>query len=142
MTGIRPYLDRLASHALADGGWGYSPGQPFHLEPTCLALLALTLDRGAFAEVIAKARIAVDAAKISDGTYRQARGREEANCFTALVLFVQAALGESCELLKETANALLKYRGRVPYDPTAAEMHDIDFRLVGWPWAENIFTWV
>jgi uncharacterized protein (DUF362 family) len=111
-----------------------------HLEPTCLALLALTSDRDAFSSTIEKARAAMDVAKMSDGTYRQAR--EEAIWFTALVLFVQATLGELDETLKATADGLLKYRGRVPDDPTAAEMHDIDFRLVGWPWAENNFSWV
>ena len=34
-------LDSLASLARPDGGWGYVADQPAHLEPTCLALLAL-----------------------------------------------------------------------------------------------------
>ena len=140
MTSIRAYLDRLSSHTLAGGGWGYSTGQLLHLEPTCLALLALTYDRHAFSSTIEKARAAMDAAKMSDGTYRQAR--EEAIWFTALVLFVQVSLGEFDDAVNATANGLLKYRGRVPDDPAAAEMHDIDFRLVGWPWAENNFSWV
>ena len=34
-------LQHLVHLAHADGGWGYVGGQPAHLEPTCLALLAL-----------------------------------------------------------------------------------------------------
>jgi uncharacterized protein (DUF362 family) len=103
-------------------------------------LLALTLDREAFSSTIEKGRAAMDGAKMSDGTYRQAR--EEAIWFTALVLFVQASLSELNQAVNATASGLLKHRGRIPEDPTAAEMHDIDFRLVGWPWAENNFSWV
>jgi uncharacterized protein (DUF362 family) len=142
MTEIRPYLEKLVSEAHTDGGWGYSPGLPFHIEPTCLGLLALSIEPRAFPEVVSKARQALENARASDDTYRQARGREEAFWPTALVLFTQAALDESVDELVRTANALLKYRGRVPEDPAAAEHNDIDFRLVGWPWAENNFSWV
>ena len=34
-------LQELVSLAHPEGGWGYRPDQPAHLEPTCLALLAL-----------------------------------------------------------------------------------------------------
>src|SRR5205085_12367909 len=34
-------IDTLVSLAHPEGGWGYTAGQPAHLEPTCLALLAL-----------------------------------------------------------------------------------------------------
>src|SRR5436305_1397892 len=34
-------LEPLVALAHADGGWGYVADQPAHLEPTCLALLAL-----------------------------------------------------------------------------------------------------
>ena len=37
-------LEALASLALPEGGWGYAPDQGAHLEPTCLALLALARD--------------------------------------------------------------------------------------------------
>jgi uncharacterized protein (DUF362 family) len=59
-----------------------------------------------------------------------------------LVLYVQAFFGESAEIVQRTAEAVLSYRGRVPEDPGAAEMHDIDIRIVGWPWAEDNFAWV
>src|SRR5437879_10060367 len=54
----RPVSDRLAalaSVALPDGGWGYTPGQPAHFEPTCFALLALSAQPDRFAATIAAA---------------------------------------------------------------------------------------
>jgi uncharacterized protein (DUF362 family) len=142
MDTIRPYLERLAAEALTDGGWGYARSQPFHLEPTCLALLALSLDAAQYRTQIDSGRAALARSQASDGTYRLSRGREEALWPTALVLFVQASLQESAETLQRTAEALLSYRGRVPEDPGAAEMHDININIVGWPWAEDNFAWV
>jgi hypothetical protein len=53
---IRSCLDTLASLAHPDGGWGYAPGQPAHLEPTCLGLLALSLDAGRFGPLLEAGR--------------------------------------------------------------------------------------
>ena len=50
------HLESLAVLAHADGGWGYAPGQAAHLEPTCLALLALSAEAPRF-------RAAIDAGK-------------------------------------------------------------------------------
>src|SRR5438132_1648704 len=41
LTLMPDHLAALAALAHAEGGWGYTAGQPGHLEPTCLALLAL-----------------------------------------------------------------------------------------------------
>src|SRR5438876_10284026 len=142
MSNIHPYLERLAAEALPDGGWGYAPHQLIHLEPTCLALLALSLDAERYREVIARGRSSLERSRAADGTFHTVRGREEALWPTALVLYVQAALGESPEVLQRTAAAVLSYRGRVPEDPGAAEMHDIDIHIVGWPWALDTFAWV
>ena len=34
-------LELLVTAASADGGWGYRPDQPAHVEPTCFTVLAL-----------------------------------------------------------------------------------------------------
>jgi uncharacterized protein (DUF362 family) len=138
---ITSYLDTLAAQAHPDGGWGYTTGQAAHLEPTCLALLALSLEAERFAMVIAQGRQALRRHASPDGTYRVARGREEAVWPTALVLFVRAALDDPPEDIRRTAARLLSLRGQVPRDPEAAELVDIDFRLQGWPWAEGNFSW-
>jgi uncharacterized protein (DUF362 family) len=135
------HLQKLAAQSADDGGWGYAPDQPAHLEPTCLALLALSLEADRFGDAIAGGRAAVAGSAAGDGTYRLARGREEAVWPTALVLFVQAALASPPGEVRRTASALLALRGRVPDDPGSAEQLDIDYRLVGWPWAENNFSW-
>jgi uncharacterized protein (DUF362 family) len=138
---VSRYLEDLAAMTHADGGWGYRPGQPAHLEPTCLGLLALSLDSGRYSEAIAKARSFLDESSLPDGTYRLARGREEAVWATSLALFVQTVLGYPEDQILRTATALLSRRGRIPEDPASAEMIDIDFNLIGWPWAENNFSW-
>jgi uncharacterized protein (DUF362 family) len=135
-------LELLASQAHAEGGWGYTPGQSAHLEPTCLALLAFAQDAGRFQPLIDKGRDFLEKCAAADGSYRPARGREEAIWHTALVLFVQAALDRPAPEVRRTASALLNFRGRQPSDDEAKEVHDIDIMLVGWPWAENNFSWV
>jgi uncharacterized protein (DUF362 family) len=137
---IRNYLDTLASLAHADGGWGYAPGQPAHLEPTCLGVLALSLDSDRFAAPIAAARAALAGCTAGNGIYRLSRGREEAVWPTALVLFTQAALGWD-EDAQRTAAGLLGLRGRAPDMAQAKEVHDIDLKIVGWPWADGNFSW-
>lgn len=141
MAEIRPHLDALAAQALPTGGWGYAAGQELHLEPTCLALLALSLDAELYAEAIDKGSAALETCATPDGTYVLGRGREEAVWPTALVLFVHAARRAPEALVQRTAARLLALRGRIPESVDAAEMHDIDFRIPGWPWGEDNFSW-
>src|SRR5437879_4233070 len=128
--------------AHADGGWGYAPARPAHLEPTCLALLALSLDRGGYQSVIDRGLQALQQDTTPVGTYRLSRGRAEAIWPTALVLFVQAVLNQPAEQIEKTANALLNLHGQAVDDAEAAANHDINLTLVGWPWADGTFSWV
>jgi len=137
---ISSHLDRLAQLADTDGGWGYAPGQAAHLEPTCLGLLALSLDAGRFGPVLEAAWTALARGGTGDGLYRLVPGREEAVWPTALVLFTQAALGRD-EAAKQTAAALLALRGRLPDTAPPDAIHDIDLTIVGWPWADGNFSW-
>jgi uncharacterized protein (DUF362 family) len=139
---LHPHLETLASHAHPEGGWGYTPGQAAQIEPTCLALLALAHDADRYRAVLDPGRAALRRCAGPDGFYRLARGREEAIWPTALVLFVQATLGWPHDEVERTARGLLGLRGRPTDDKESAEFHDIDLKLVGWPWAENNFSWV
>jgi uncharacterized protein (DUF362 family) len=140
---LHAHLDILAKQAHPDGGWGYGPDQPGQVEPTCLALLALNLERARFADVMKRGQDLLAQSARTDGTYRVLRGRDEAVWPTALVLFVQASLGESREQVRATVARLLGLRGSVPdEDPELVQTHDMDCRLVGWPWAEENFSWV
>jgi uncharacterized protein (DUF362 family) len=139
-------LEELVSLAHADGGWGYKPNQPAHLEPTCLALLALRPEAGPFADAVGSGRAFLRQCRQPDGGYRLGRGREAAVWGTALALFTEAIYRESGDAAAdETASAafLLGVKGRVlTDDPEIADMCDIDMRLVGWPWATHNFSWV
>jgi len=131
---------RLLSQADAAGGWGYRLGQPAHLEPTCLALAALGGDPS---PAIKSANDFLEAQRFNDGSFRLVRGRLQAAWPTALVLFQKTA----CDLPETErtpiAERLLTLEGRVvKADPEVAEMLDIDFELLGWPWAEDTFSWV
>ena len=107
MHDVRPYLDRLAELAHAEGGWGYAPGQAAHLEPTCLALLALTLDPGPFATIIDKAKAFLAASAAADGSYRLMRGREEDRGKQGRILRVYPKTGR---VLVEGVNIVKKHR--------------------------------
>jgi uncharacterized protein (DUF362 family) len=139
-------LQELARLAHADGGWGYQPAQPAHLEPTCLALLALRPQADRFADAVAGGRAFLQQCRQQDGGYRLGRGREAAVWGTALALFTEANFRDSGDRTPdETASVafLLGVKGRVlTDDPEIADMCDIDMRLAGWPWATNNFSWV
>jgi uncharacterized protein (DUF362 family) len=138
---VSSYLDTLASQAHPEGGWGYTPDQVAHLEPTCLALLALSLEGERFREATAKGRAVLRRSALPDGSYRLERGREEAVWPTALALFTQSALGSAADELRPTAARLLGLKGRVPDNTDPGDLHDIDLKLTGWPWAEHNFSW-
>jgi uncharacterized protein (DUF362 family) len=136
-----PFLETLVTLAHADGGWAYAPGQGVHLEPTCLALLALSLDAERYAVPIQNGRAALQRCAAPDGSYRLPHLREEAVWPTALVLFVQGVLDYPSDEVRRTAARLLALRGRLVEGANAEEVHDIDLKLEGWPWAEGNFSW-
>jgi uncharacterized protein (DUF362 family) len=134
-------LDALAALALPDGGWGYAPEQGAHLEPTCLALLALSREQARYKAAIDGGKAFLKQCAAGDGTYRLTRGREEAVWPTSLVLFTLAALGAPADELKRSAAVLLGMQGRHLKDERDKEVHDIDLTIVGWPWADGNFSW-
>jgi uncharacterized protein (DUF362 family) len=136
-------LDALAGLSHPQGGWGYAPGQPAHLEPTCLSLVALAGDQVRYAQPIEAGLRILDQNSLPDGGYRLERGRPQALWPTALVLFTQQVLGRIGLSTQRTIDRLLEIQGRVlAADPEVADMIDINVKRVGWPWALNNFSWV
>jgi uncharacterized protein (DUF362 family) len=135
---------RLQQSAHPDGGWGYRTGQPPHLEPTCLALLAL--DSAANAAVWEAARRFVAAQFVPAGrglTARLHRGRPQAVWTTSLALFAWLNGAGSPDEQSKLAEGLCSVEARtIKSDPEVADMLDIDSRLMGWPWGEDTFSWV
>jgi uncharacterized protein (DUF362 family) len=136
------YLQVLAAQAHPEGGWGYGPGQSSQLEPTCLALLALSLEPEKHRDQIAQGLQVLDRCLTADGAFRQTSGREEAIWPTSLALFTENVLGRDPEVLQQSIAKLLALRGKVPDNTEAGELHDIDLKLIGWPWGEGNFSWV
>ena len=135
------HLDDLAALAHGDGGWGYTLDQLPHLEPTCIALLALAQDAARYRPAIEGGRKVLTEAAGTDGTVRLARGREEAVWPTALGLFVRLVLDGPSDTTDRSAAALLALKGRLS-ETKNDEAGDIDNQIVGWPWAEGNFSWV
>jgi uncharacterized protein (DUF362 family) len=104
--------------------------------------LALLLEPERFRSVIDQGTTTVRECAGSDGAYRLAGDREEAIWPTALVLFLQSVSQFPAADIERTAARLLAWQGRKPDAKQAAEIHDIDIGLIGWPWGENNFSWV
>ena len=111
------------------------------LEDPTLGILALSLDKDRYQVVIDKSLTFLDQCAGPDGSYRLAKGRQEAIWPTAQVLFVRTVLGGDRQVLARSASMLLANRGQMPKNCENQELHDIDLKLVGWPWAENNFSW-
>jgi len=136
-----PYLETLAQLAHPDGGWSYVAGNAAQIEPTCLGVLALSLDQEKYKDTIDKGLRFLDQCGGPDGSYRLAKGRREAIWPTAQVLFVRSVLNNSTESFQKSASLLLHVRGQMPKNAESDEVHDINIKLIGWPWAENNFSW-
>ena len=93
MTDNSPAIDALTRLALPTGGWGYWSGQAFHLEPTCLATLALAAEKDKHRLLIDRAIAALETQIDGTGLYRLDRGRPQAVWPTAMVVATRAALG-------------------------------------------------
>ena len=141
MAEVRGYLEGLAALAHAEGGWGYVAGQAAHLEPTCLALLALSPKRKTSSTSSSQASV----------PWRSARSGWSVPVGAAAGTRPSGPLpwcsssrprsdtpGRTCAGPRA---GLLALRGRVPEEACAAETIDIDSSLVGWPWAEQNFSW-
>src|SRR5438552_18195884 len=74
---ILAYLETLASHVHEQGGWGYTYGQTAQLEPTCLALLALSQGDDRFGPLIEQGETFLEKCAGKDGAYRWKDDREE-----------------------------------------------------------------
>lgn len=136
-------LDRLLKLGSPAGGWGYQPGLPAQLEPTCLATLALAGKPDRYKAWVESGVRALDSHAQPDGSYRLTQGRKEAEWPTALVLFTRTALEHGPDKLDPVADHLLAAEGLVVRnDPEFDTKMDIDLQLLGWPWAEKNFSWV
>jgi len=145
MLDVRAVRGRLAGLIQPDNGWGYQPAQPMHIEPTCMAVLALSPEPTAYDNEIRRGLQAIEENRRPDASYRLTRGRPQAVWATALVYLARRALGHNPQTLAATADFLLNVKGRtIKADPEAADTkdQDIDVGLVGWPWAVENFSWV
>jgi uncharacterized protein (DUF362 family) len=143
MLDSRELRDRLVSAAHPTGGWGYSPLQPGHLEPTCLSLLAIQPEAGRFEPAISSAVTFLKTNQHSDGTFRLQRGRLQATWPTAITLLTLDRLGNPLGSQDAGLQQLIRIHGEVVQeDPEVADMMDIDVRRIGWPWALATFSWV
>lgn len=134
---------RLVSMALPSGGWGYAFGQPLHLEPTALSLLALVAHASENSSIVASAWAALQLQQDDTGAYRLDRGRPEAVWPTPMVLFARAAWKHPREELEKSLQRILSLHGlTLKEDPEIANLLDINPKRVGWPWAINNFSWV
>jgi uncharacterized protein (DUF362 family) len=103
-------------------------------------VLALSAEADRYAATIAGGWAAIESHAQSDGSYRLTRGRPQAAWPTAIALFAKTRLGIPADA---TRDRLLALEGRVvKADPEVADMIDIDVGLLGWPWAEDTFSWV
>lgn len=141
MPNATAHLARLAEYAHPEGGWGYRPDLPPHLEPTCLALLALATAKDAYAEQIEKGVAFLESCRCPDGSFRWEKARREAVWPTAMALYALAEVGHDPSGLQRTASRLLGIRGRPLTEEDAKSPHDIDVSLIGWPWCEGNFSW-
>jgi len=130
-----------------DGGWGYLPGKESWLEPTVLALLALSDEPGARTAFERGCRL-IRLWEVPSGGWRACSQVNEVHWATSLVITLHSAngvndgsTGRAIDWLVATRGAetraivrLARWLspGTVEFDPS----------LSGWPWQAGTSSWV
>jgi hypothetical protein len=134
----------LLAGANQDGGWGYYPGRPSRLEPTCWALLALLAgDPAVDWSPEPHARFLRESQR-PDGLLLEAAVRDEDrpnlgfNGLAALLMLEHPQLAPEAFRLALVA-AVARNKG-VKVSP--AEINRQDNDLQGWAWIDASFSWV
>lgn len=130
----------------ADGGWGYKPGGMSFVEPTCSAILALSLDAQSIAQV-QRARIYLKTLQHADGGWGIAAPDDESGWMTAWAVWALAT-GDpgDVQAAHRGANWLLAASGIRVTDPGQIEgvknvLH-IDATITGWSWQKGDAAWI
>ena len=126
---------RLLDWRNGDGGWGYAPATRSRLEPTCLALLALSGDIDARA-----ARAVLAEWPRRDGLLVDGDGLPVNYAFNGLALLAWLGLGGPRDAFVERAIPPLVAARGLALEPS--EVVRLDSRLQAWPWVDGTFSWV
>ena len=132
----------LTTRKLPQGGWPFLGGSlQMGLEPTCLALLALRLERSASAAVL------LDAQR-PDGSWGSFATDDEASGLTGLALLTLNALGMFAHAATRATDWLLDAKGREASWIWKWKFRTTDTRVrfdpdkFGWPWEPGTCSWV
>lgn len=139
-------LDLLRQAQNADGGWGYKAGGQSWLEPTCLAMLALT---GAdAAPALEKGWKLLQQWQLPDGGYRPAAMVAEPCWATSLCVTLQCVHKVFDSGFDKGVAWLLGSRG-IEGSPLERALHlvgrmvvEYNPNLKGWPWSPESTSWV
>lgn len=141
-------IEALAAAADPTGGWAYRPGGTPQVEPTALALLALSRRSGRenrFASAVAATgSAALRTWQAADGSFPVRGGPDGAAWPTAVALVALNADPDAPEDARRRAVAwLLETSGKtVPPKPGAPVVTEIDTTIPGWPWTAGSFSWL
>jgi hypothetical protein len=133
----------LAGRRLQSGGWSsLAQGLQTALEPTCLALLALSFQAGPHTlEPLLRL-------ERRDGSWRAFEGDEEGSGLTSLALLTLNLLGARRDSQHRAVDWLLSTRGREASWPWSWKFRSRDTQArfdpakFGWPWHPGTCSWV
>src|SRR5579862_7517721 len=142
------YPEALVSRQNSDGGWGYHGGGSW-TEPTCYALLALTIGDQAGSEAVRRGALWLARCQRRDGGLAPRESVAESTWLTALALLLPAGLLSEAGLDRKRAGSwVLDQTGRESgwvyrlrlWMLGASPEESLTFD--GWPWFPGAAAWV
>lgn len=132
----------LVSAQSADGGWPYYAGRASRIEPTCWALLALSVLPGFAANVVARARSFVRGLQQKNGLLVEAGMPGPNNAWNGLALLADISVdgGDGGPWRQALVSGLLSVKGiALDEDSTPVRQNN---RLQAWSWTDGTFSWI